>query len=115
MTGFAGLSLNQATVNKLSVAGAVDLCVRHDIPAIGPTVPLSRLIFEAPTYCYKTGVAFLAWLNGLQPRFSMLDGFERRRPAEHLVRVFELAAAAGALTDPDLAVSRMRAFLKEHA
>jgi hypothetical protein len=83
--------------------------------AIGPTVPLSRLIFEAPTYCYKTGVAFLAWLNGLQPRFSMLDGFERRRPAEHLIRVFELAAAAGALTEPDRAVSRMRAFLKEHA
>src|SRR5579859_5267634 len=48
--------------------------------AIGPTVPLSRLIFEAPTYYYKAGVAFLAWLNGLQPRFSMLDGLERRRP-----------------------------------
>jgi hypothetical protein len=83
--------------------------------AIGPTVPLSRLIFEAPTYCYKTGVAFLAWLNGFQPRFSMLDGFERRRPAEHLIRVFELAAEAGALTDPDLAVGRMSAFLKVHA
>ena len=83
--------------------------------AIGPTVPLSRLIFEPPTWCYKTGVAFLAWLNGLQPRFSMLDGFERRRPAGHLIRVFELAAAAGALTDPDLAVVRMTAFLKEHA
>jgi hypothetical protein len=83
--------------------------------AIGPTVPLSRLIFETPTYNYKTGVAFLAWLNGLQPRFSMLDGFERRRPAEHLIRVFELAAAAGALTDPGLAVSRMSAFLKVHA
>jgi Protein of unknown function (DUF993) len=83
--------------------------------AIGPTVPLSRLIFEAPTYNYKTGVAFLAWLNGFQPRFSMLDGFERRRPAEHLIRVFELAAEAGALTDPDLAVSRMSAFLKVHA
>jgi hypothetical protein len=83
--------------------------------AIGPTVPLSRLIFESPTYHYKTGVAFLAWLNGLQPRFSMLDGFERRRPAGHLIRVFELAAAAGALTDPDLAVSRMSAFLKERA
>jgi hypothetical protein len=81
--------------------------------AIGPTVPLSRRIFEPPTYCYKTGVAFLAWLNGLQPRFSMLDGFERRRPAGHLIRVFELAAAAGALTDPDLAVSRMSAFLKD--
>jgi hypothetical protein len=83
--------------------------------AIGPTVPLSRLIFEAPTYCYKTGVAFLAWLNGFQPRFSMLDGFERRRSPGHLIQVFELAAAAGALTDPDLAVSRMTAFMKEHA
>jgi Protein of unknown function (DUF993) len=82
--------------------------------AIGPTVPLSRLIFEEPTYYYKTGVAFLAWLNGLQPRFSMLDGLERKRPASHLVKVFELAAAAGALTDPDLAVSRMTAFLKDH-
>ncbi|MGH3251877.1 MAG: DUF993 family protein [Trebonia sp.] len=81
--------------------------------AIGPTVPLSRLIFEEPTYYYKAGVAFLAWLNGLQPRLSMLDGLERRRPASHLVRVFELAAAAGALTDPDLAVSRMTAFLTE--
>jgi Protein of unknown function (DUF993) len=83
--------------------------------AIAPTVPLSRHIFETPTYNYKTGVAFLAWLNGLQPRFSMLDGFERRRPAGHLIRVFELAAAAGALTDPDLAVVRMSAFLKEHS
>jgi hypothetical protein len=83
--------------------------------AIGPTVPLSRLIFEEPTYYYKTGVAFLAWLNGLQPRFLMLDGLERSRSAGHLTRVFELAAAAGALTDPDLAVGRMAAFLKEHA
>jgi hypothetical protein len=83
--------------------------------AIGPTVPLSRLIFEAPTYCYKTGVAFLAWLNGFQPRLSMLDGFERRRSPGHLIQVFELAAAAGALTDPDLAVVRMSAFLKERA
>jgi hypothetical protein len=80
--------------------------------AIGPTIPLSRLIFEAPTYYYKAGVAFLAWLNGLQPRFSMLDGLERSRPAGHLIRVFELAAAAGALADPDLAVSRMSEFLR---
>ena len=81
--------------------------------AIGPTVPLSRLIFEEPTYYYKTGVAFLAWLNGLQPRFLMLDGLERRRSAGHLMHVFELATAARALTDPDLAVSRMTLFLKE--
>jgi hypothetical protein len=83
--------------------------------AIGPTVPLSRLIFEPPTYNYKAGVAFLAWLNGLQPRFSMLDGFERRRSPDHLIRVFELAAAAGALADPDLAVSRMSEFLGQRA
>ena len=83
--------------------------------AIGPTVPLSRLIFEEPTYYYKAGVAFLAWLNGLQSRFSMLDGLEWRRPAGHLTRVFELAAAAGALRDPELAAGRMTEFLKARA
>ena len=75
--------------------------------AMGPTVPLSRAIFEPPTYHYKVGVAFLAWLNGLQPHFAMLAGLQRRRPARHLIRVFELAAAARALTQPDLAVERM--------
>ena len=49
--------------------------------AIGPTVPLSRAIFEPPTYYYKVGVAFLAWLNGFQPDFAMLGGLQRRRPA----------------------------------
>jgi hypothetical protein len=83
--------------------------------AIGPTVPLSRLIFEEPTYYYKTGVAFLAWLNGLQPRFAMLGGLEGKRSASHLIRVFELAAAAGALADPELAVGRMTQFLGERA
>jgi sugar phosphate isomerase/epimerase len=34
MTGFR-LSLNQATVKHLGLAEAVELCVRHDIPAIG--------------------------------------------------------------------------------
>jgi Protein of unknown function (DUF993) len=75
--------------------------------AMAPTVPLSRLIFEEPTYHYKVGVAFLAWLNGFQPQFAMLGGLQRRRPARHLIRVFELAAAARALTDPDLAEERM--------
>jgi len=79
--------------------------------AMGPTVPLSRLIFEPPTYHYKVGVAFLAWLNGLQPHFAMLGGLHRQRPARHLIRVFELAAAARALTDPELAVARMGEFL----
>jgi hypothetical protein len=75
--------------------------------AMAPTVPLSRLIFEPPTYHYKVGVAFLAWLNGLQPHFAMLGGLQRQRPAGHLTRVYELAAAAGALTQPELAAGRM--------
>jgi hypothetical protein len=79
--------------------------------AMAPTVPLSRAIFEPPTYHYKVGVAFLAWLNGFQPEFAMLDGLQRRRPARHLLRVFELAAAARALTDPELAVERMNSLL----
>ena len=75
--------------------------------AIAPTVPLSRLLFEQPTYHYKVGVAFLAWLNGLQPHFAMLGGLERQRPIGHLIRVFELAAAARALVEPELAAERM--------
>jgi sugar phosphate isomerase/epimerase len=35
MTGPERLSLNQATVKQLSLAQAADLCVRHEIPAIG--------------------------------------------------------------------------------
>ena len=83
--------------------------------AMAPTVPLSRLIFEPPTFYYKAGVAFLAWLNGFQPQFAMLGGLQRRRPARHLLRVFELAAAARALTDPDLAAERMNGLLATFA
>ena len=83
--------------------------------AMTPTVPLSRAIFEPPTFHYKVGVAFLAWLNGFQPRFAMLGGLQRRRPARHLLRVFELAAAARALTDPELAVERMNGLVATFA
>jgi hypothetical protein len=79
--------------------------------AIAPTMPLSRAIFEEPTFHYKVGVAFLAWLNGLQPHFAMLGGLERQRSRDHLIRVFELAAAAGALLRSGLAVSRMTQYL----
>jgi hypothetical protein len=80
--------------------------------AMAPTAALSRVIFEEPTYHYKVGVAFLAWLNGLQPEFAMVGGLERRRTTAHLVQVFELAAAAGALTEPELAVARMTELLE---
>ena len=79
--------------------------------AIGPTVALNRLIFTEPTYDYKVGVAFLAWLNGFQPHFAMLAGLQHRRSAEHLIAVFELAALARALVDPELAVSRMTDYI----
>ena len=80
--------------------------------AMEPTIPLSRLMFEPPTFHYKAGVAFLAWLNGLQPQFVMLGGLERARPAGHLTRLFELAAAAGALSEPELAARRMTELLE---
>jgi hypothetical protein len=87
---------------------------RYDA-VIGPTVPLCRTIFEEPTFNYKAGIAFLAWLNGLQRHFAMLDRFQDRRTAAHLIRVFELAAGAGALLNPDLAVERMDRYLAEGA
>jgi hypothetical protein len=79
--------------------------------AIGPTVELSRLIFADPTFYYKVAVAFLAWLNGLQPQFAMLADLQTRRSPAHLIAVFELAATAGALRDPALAVERMTEYL----
>jgi hypothetical protein len=72
-----------------------------------PTVPLSRHIFKAPTRFYKTGVVFLAWLNGLQDHFIMVGGQESARSLLHLAELFRLADQARVLHDPDLAVSRM--------
>jgi hypothetical protein len=77
--------------------------------AMNPTVPLSRLIFSPPTYDYKVGVAFLAWLNGLQPHFAMLGQLQQRRPPEHLAMVRELAGNAGALINMELASERWAA------
>jgi hypothetical protein len=74
---------------------------------LAPTVPLSRRIFEAPTQFYKSGVVFLAWLNGSQPHFKMVGGLESARGIVHYADVFRLAAAAGLLADPELATRRM--------
>lgn len=73
-----------------------------------PTLELSRTIFEKPTFHYKTGIAFLAWLNGHQPGFTMVGGMQSARSVTHLARVFALANQAQLLTDPDLAATRMR-------
>jgi hypothetical protein len=77
-----------------------------------PTVSLSRLIFEAPTFYYKTGIVFMAYLNGHQDHFKMVGGLETKRSLEHLVNVFKLADQAGLLDKPELAIERMEQVLE---
>jgi hypothetical protein len=81
------------------------------LAAMSLTVPLSRHIFGAPTYHYKTGLTFLAWLNGAQDHFRMVGGYETARDTEHLAELFVLADRAAVLVDPELAVHRMRGYL----
>ena len=81
---------------------------------LGPTVPLSRHIFAAPTRFYKTGVVFMAWLNGHQSHFSMVGGQQSTRSLQHFAELFRLADAANVLEKPELAVQRMRALLAVH-
>lgn len=81
----------------------------HEI--LAPTVPLSRHIFKAPTRFYKTGVVFLAYLNGLQDHFHMIGGQQSARSLQHLSELFRLADAARCLRDPDRAAHRMKQVL----
>ncbi|MEK1894401.1 MAG: dihydrodipicolinate synthase family protein [Rhizobium sp.] len=86
-----------------------DLAGFHDI--LAPTVPLSRHIFKAPTRFYKTGVVFLAYLNGFQNHFQMLGGQQSARSMVHLAELFRLADKARVLRDPDIAAARMKTIL----
>jgi hypothetical protein len=79
-----------------------------------PTVPLSRHVFAAPTRFYKTGVVFMAWLNGHQSHFTMVGGQQSARSLVHLCELFRLADAASLLVEPELAVHRMRTLLVLH-
>ncbi|MGO7543011.1 dihydrodipicolinate synthase family protein [Rhizobium ruizarguesonis] len=79
-----------------------------------PTVPLSRHIFKAPTRFYKTGVVFLAYLNGLQDHFVMVGGQQSTRSLTHLAELFRLADKARVLADPELATARMKQVLAVH-
>ncbi|MYA87777.1 MAG: dihydrodipicolinate synthase family protein [Boseongicola sp. SB0662_bin_57] len=78
---------------------------------LDPTVPLARLIFRAPTRYYKTGIVFLAWLNGFQKHFVMPGGAQSMRPLPYFVDCFRLADRAGLLSDPDRAITRMRTLM----
>jgi hypothetical protein len=79
-----------------------------------PTVPLSRHIFRAPTRFYKTGVVFMAYLNGLQDHFVMVGGQQSARSILHLAELFRLADGAGLLRDPETARRRMASVLAVH-
>jgi hypothetical protein len=96
----------------LGALAASDAARFHDI--LAPTVPLSRHIFKAPTRFYKTGVVFMAYLNGLQDHFVMVGGQQSARSIVHLAELFRLADRAGLLRDPDMARRRMVRVLAVH-
>jgi len=89
-----------------------DMDTYHEI--LAPTVPLSRHMFKAPTRFYKTGVVFMAYLNGHQKHFTMVGGQESARSLQHLAELFRLADKAGLLANPDMAAQRMKALLAVH-
>ncbi|MEK6422859.1 MAG: dihydrodipicolinate synthase family protein [Burkholderia gladioli] len=95
-----------AASQALAALAAGDVARYHAL--LAPTVPLSRHIFRAPTQYYKTGVVFLAYLNGFQTHPFMLGGHHGMRPPRYLADVFRLADQANLLREPELAVSRMR-------
>ena len=78
---------------------------------LAPTLPLARHIFGTPTQYYKTGVVFLAWLNGFQDHFVMLGGAQAARSLPYFTTCFQQADQCGILRDPELAIARMQRLL----
>ncbi|HEX5476882.1 MAG TPA: dihydrodipicolinate synthase family protein [Burkholderiales bacterium] len=105
-------SIAPAASHALGALAAGDKAAYHE--ALAPTVALSRHIFRAPTRFYKTGVVFMAWLNGYQEHFVMVGGQQSARNIVHLAGLFRLADAAGLLQDPALACARMKQLLAVH-
>jgi hypothetical protein len=105
-------SIAPAASQALSYLSHNDKDKYHEV--LAPTVPLSRHIFKAPTRFYKTGVVFMAWLNGHQEHFVMVGGQQSARNVLHLSELFRLADAAGLLSDPELATRRMKQLLSVH-
>jgi hypothetical protein len=105
-------SIAPAASQALSFLSEKNIPQYHEV--LAPTVPLSRHIFKAPTRFYKTGVVFMAWLNGHQEHFVMVGGQQSARNVLHLSELFRLADAAGLLGDPELACRRMKQLLSVH-
>jgi hypothetical protein len=102
-------SIAPAASQALSFLAEKNAAQYHEV--LAPTVPLSRHIFKAPTRFYKTGVVFMAWLNGHQEHFVMVGGQQSARHLLHFSELFRLADAAGLLADPALACRRMKQLL----
>jgi hypothetical protein len=98
-----------AASSALAALSAGDTARFHAI--LAPTVPLSRRMFGAPTQYYKTGVVFLAWLNGHQEHFIMVGGQQSMRPLAYFADLFRMADAANLLREPEMAVDRMQRLL----
>jgi hypothetical protein len=105
-------SIAPAASQALSFLSDNQTAEYHEV--LAPTVPLSRHIFKAPTRFYKTGVVFMAWLNGHQDHFVMVGGQQSARNVLHFSELFRLADAAGLLADPPLACARMKQLLATH-
>ena len=101
-----------------AASAALGAMARQDMATyreiLAPTVPLSRHIFKAPTRFYKTGVVFMAYLNGHQSHFVMVGGQQSARSALHLAELFRLADKAGLLRDPEEAARRMAGVMAVH-
>ena len=89
----------------LGAMGRQDMTAYREI--LAPTVPLSRHIFGAPTRFYKTGLVFLAYLNGHQNHFLVVGGQESARSTLHLAELFRLADQAGLFHNPEISARRM--------
>jgi len=101
-----------AACAALQALGKNDIATFNEI--LAPTVPLSRHIFRAPTRFYKTGVVFMAYLNGHQNHFTMIGGQQSTRSITHLAQLFKLADLAGLFPNQEQAVERMKSVLKVH-
>ncbi|MFK8253301.1 dihydrodipicolinate synthase family protein [Ancylobacter terrae] len=123
---YVGLIEGDGTHHSHALLGAFDATAPAASAALGrlaandvegyrallePTEALSRHLFAAPTQFYKTGVVFMAYLNGHQDHFTMAGGLESARSAPHLAGIFRLADATGLLRNPDLALRRMKAVM----
>ena len=104
---FAAVAPNASAAIQALDAG--DPAGYHRI--LGPTEALSRQVFAAPTFYYKTGVAFLSWLNGHQDAFSMVGGLHAARSLPHLSEIVRIANDSGALERPELAAARWSSYL----